>query len=237
MGISRQEYWSGLPCPPPGNLPYSGIEPTSLTYPALTGGFFTTSTIVEAQVMVSNIKYPPFLAGPTWSSEKKSAMLWSTAGEGCGRRLCSHVVTYPLKHTTWAVPQNRRPHNLVSKQIGLSYFPLSSSLPFTLKWKCKAYTLSYTSLGKFSMDPTEDPCSGDDNRGPQVGFLLNLSVSYVLKRSQMYTEWIFRSWIYPYSQHWEQETEYDQLPGSPHHSLLPLQAWRHTPQCINPVCC
>ena len=43
MGFSRQEYWSGLPCPPPGDLPGPGIEPTSLTSPALTGRFFTTS--------------------------------------------------------------------------------------------------------------------------------------------------------------------------------------------------
>ena len=42
MGFSRQEYWSGLPCPPPGDLPDPGIEPTSLISPALTGGFFTT---------------------------------------------------------------------------------------------------------------------------------------------------------------------------------------------------
>ena len=30
QGFFRQEYWSGLPCPPPGDLPYPGIEPTSL---------------------------------------------------------------------------------------------------------------------------------------------------------------------------------------------------------------
>ena len=29
MGFSRQEYWSGLPCPPPGDLPKAGIEPAS----------------------------------------------------------------------------------------------------------------------------------------------------------------------------------------------------------------
>ena len=29
MGFSRKEYWSGLPCPPPGNLPNPGIEPRS----------------------------------------------------------------------------------------------------------------------------------------------------------------------------------------------------------------
>ena len=40
--FSRQEYWSGLPFPPLGNLPNPGIEPTSPTSPALTGRFFTT---------------------------------------------------------------------------------------------------------------------------------------------------------------------------------------------------
>ena len=39
MGFSRQGYWSGLPCPSPGDLPHSGIEHTS---PVLAGGFFTT---------------------------------------------------------------------------------------------------------------------------------------------------------------------------------------------------
>ena len=43
MGFSRQEYWSGLPCPPPGDLPNPGIQPASLMSPALTSGFFTTS--------------------------------------------------------------------------------------------------------------------------------------------------------------------------------------------------
>ena len=42
MGFSRQEYLSGLPCPPPRDLPHSGIEPESLTSPALAGGFFTS---------------------------------------------------------------------------------------------------------------------------------------------------------------------------------------------------
>ena len=43
MGFSRQEHWSGLPCPPPGYLPDPGIELTSLRCPALAGGYFTTS--------------------------------------------------------------------------------------------------------------------------------------------------------------------------------------------------
>ena len=44
MGFSRQKYWSGLPFPPPEDLPNTGIEPTSLASPALAGRFFTTST-------------------------------------------------------------------------------------------------------------------------------------------------------------------------------------------------
>ena len=42
MGFSQQEYWRGLPFPPPGHLLNSGIEPMSLTPPALAGRFFTT---------------------------------------------------------------------------------------------------------------------------------------------------------------------------------------------------
>ena len=48
MGFSRQEYWSGLPCPPPGDLPHPGIQSASLTSPALTGRFFTVSATWEA---------------------------------------------------------------------------------------------------------------------------------------------------------------------------------------------
>ena len=46
MGFSRQEYWSGLLCPSPGDFPDPGIKPRSLTSPALEGRFFTTSTIL-----------------------------------------------------------------------------------------------------------------------------------------------------------------------------------------------
>ena len=41
MEFSRQEYWIGLPFPPPGDLSDPGIKSASLTSPALAGGFFT----------------------------------------------------------------------------------------------------------------------------------------------------------------------------------------------------
>ena len=50
MGFSRQEYWSGLPCPPPGDLPDPGINPVSLMSLALAGGFFTTNTTWETHL-------------------------------------------------------------------------------------------------------------------------------------------------------------------------------------------
>ena len=49
-----QEYWSGLPCPPPGDLPDSGTEPVSL---ALTGEFFTAEPT------------PPRQCLPKWSQQ------------------------------------------------------------------------------------------------------------------------------------------------------------------------
>ena len=48
LGFSRHEYWSGLPCPPSGDLPNPGIELMSLMSPALAGGFFTTNATWEA---------------------------------------------------------------------------------------------------------------------------------------------------------------------------------------------
>ena len=48
LGFSRQEYWSGLPCPPPGDHPDPGIKPVSLVSPASAGRFFTTGTTWEA---------------------------------------------------------------------------------------------------------------------------------------------------------------------------------------------
>ena len=47
MGFSRQEHWSGSPCPPPGDLPHPGAKPVSLISPALASGFLTTRATWE----------------------------------------------------------------------------------------------------------------------------------------------------------------------------------------------
>jgi len=55
MGFSRQEYCSGLPCPPSGDLSNPGNEPTSLMSPELAGRFFTTSTTREAYIYIGHM--------------------------------------------------------------------------------------------------------------------------------------------------------------------------------------
>ena len=52
MGFSRQEYWSGFPCPPPGDLPDLWTEPVSLMIPALAGKLFTTSATWEVYISI-----------------------------------------------------------------------------------------------------------------------------------------------------------------------------------------
>ena len=71
MGFSRQEYWSGLLCPPSEDLPYPGTETASPVSPALTCGFFTTSTTWEA-----HRRQPTRLPRP-WDS------LGKNTGVGC----------------------------------------------------------------------------------------------------------------------------------------------------------
>ena len=64
MGFSRQEHWSGLPCPPPRDLPNPGVKPASLTSPALADGFFTTRATCP-------FRAPPF-TGRDWHGNKLS---------------------------------------------------------------------------------------------------------------------------------------------------------------------
>ena len=68
MEFSRQEYWSGLPFPSPGDLPNPGIQPAS---PVLAGGFFTTElpgkSLIKVIVCVSH------------AVVSDSAILWTVA--------------------------------------------------------------------------------------------------------------------------------------------------------------
>ena len=79
LGFSRQEYWSGLPFPLPGDLPDPGIEPVS---PALAGGFFTSEP--AGKPVIGNVdalfdRYPgDYLPlPPCFPTELSTVHMWS----------------------------------------------------------------------------------------------------------------------------------------------------------------
>ena len=75
MEFPRQEYWSGLSCPPPGDLPNPGIEPQSLTSPALGGSL----PLVPPGKPVLNIPFFYFQLGFSDGSDSRETV--SNAGD------------------------------------------------------------------------------------------------------------------------------------------------------------
>ena len=71
MRFSMQKYWSGLPCPPPGDPPNPGIKPATLMSPKLAGGFLTSNGTWETIRILENI-------------EEGHLPVWGGAG-GCQR--------------------------------------------------------------------------------------------------------------------------------------------------------
>ena len=72
MQFSRQEYYSGLPCPPPGDLPHLGTEPMS---PTLGGGFFTIQPSGKPSVGGGSAKNSPFSWDGFWWSQAQFVAL------------------------------------------------------------------------------------------------------------------------------------------------------------------
>ena len=103
MGFSKQQYWRGLPWPPPGDLPNSGVKPTSLTSPALADRFFTTSATWEAQISYMNA-YIRNLGKQYWWTYLQDRngdadienRLVDTTGEGQGTKQESSIDIYTL---------------------------------------------------------------------------------------------------------------------------------------------
>ena len=109
MGFCRQEYWSGLPFPTPGDLLNPGVKPESLSSPALAGGLFTTSTTWKSESegcsVVSNSLRPNGLYSP-WDSPGQDTGVGSlsllqgifpTQGSNPGLLHCRQIL-YQLSH-------------------------------------------------------------------------------------------------------------------------------------------
>ena len=92
-GFPRQEYWSGLPFPSPGDLPDPGIE---LMSPALAGGFITTNATWEAQ---NNMEVPEKVKNST------CPLRWPTLYAVCFSPYLNKSTSYLLKKnraTIWS---------------------------------------------------------------------------------------------------------------------------------------
>ena len=109
MGFSRQEYWSGSPCPPAGDLPDPGMEPVSLMYPALAGSFFF---FFKGQIILFYFLF--------FCSEFCHTLKWNSHGFTCVPHPDppSHLPLHPLPlglpsapGTTWEVHRRMAKRN------------------------------------------------------------------------------------------------------------------------------
>ena len=116
MGLSRQEYWSGLPCPPPRDLPDLGMEPTSLRsnlhwqagslllrppgkcQPRIgtcCGCLPSTSTRIKScGTAADDLQHPRRSSG--WRAEMRDLALWETGRTGL------QIVRYSQEPILWA---------------------------------------------------------------------------------------------------------------------------------------
>ena len=120
--FSRQEYWSGLPCPPSRDLPNPGIKPTPLM-PQLASKLFTTSAIWEAHKRVSFWSNLDFIFGCN--------ILWfcfTAFGD------CEHPPAWHSPHTP---PQNLFNWNITDLQCGANFYR-------TTKWLLYTHTHTHT---------------------------------------------------------------------------------------------
>ena len=99
MGFPKQEYWSGLPFPSPGDLPDPGIETVPLTSHELACRFFTTSTTVEAhsdQITSDQLLSHVRLFATSWIAARQASL--SLTNSRSSLRLTSIESVMPSSH-------------------------------------------------------------------------------------------------------------------------------------------
>ena len=137
MGFSRQEYWSGLPFLPPGDLPDSGIKPISLVPPAVAGGVFITGATWEA---------------PVFSLDNPIRALSASGAADPGGSALLRGIWVPHHgihhHPFSSFPH--WPHNLLPLDICTCSFPSSPSCPDLSAITTSSRTSSLTSLSRSS---------------------------------------------------------------------------------------
>ena len=113
--FSRQAYWNGLSCLPPGDLPDPGMDPSSLKSPALAGGLFTTSTTWEIPSLLKDSQicitigrlFSTLLASSTFSfTEKVFPVSFLCISSGLGICFFEDMFCYTFSffHGIWFMP-------------------------------------------------------------------------------------------------------------------------------------
>ena len=139
MGFSRQEYWSGLPFPPPGNLPNPGIEPVSLMSPALVGRFFmTTATSVQfSHSVVSNSLQPHKL-------------------QQAGLRVHHQLLEFSQNNVHWVSDAFQPSHPLSSPSSAPQSLTASESFPMSQLFTWGGQNIGISALASFLPKNTQD---------------------------------------------------------------------------------
>ena len=147
MGILQAEYWSGLPCPPPGHLPNLKMEPTSLMSPELAGMYFKTSATWEAFIQDTRINYKGMdrkeyvTCYPKFHGTKGKKKAWMSCKEKkkkktrkwCLRNLDIFFITLPKPSQEWLTPHI--PEVVYTSESSVQFSSVTQSC-MTLRHSC-----------------------------------------------------------------------------------------------------
>ena len=107
MGFSRQEYWSGLPFPTPGDLPDPGIEPASPVSPTLAGGFFTTVPPGKPCLNLLNLNILMYFISRCLSGKESACNAGDVSSGPGSRRSPGERNGNPLHCFAWEIQRRR----------------------------------------------------------------------------------------------------------------------------------
>ena len=162
MEFTRQEYRSGLPRPPPGELPNPEIEPASLMASVLAGWFFTTSATCCSCCLVAK-SYPTLRPQGLWPARLLSP--WDFPGKtgvGCHFLLPHHLGSPKMSLTQLISRCQNSAYSGRSRTESACLFHLPAYRPFlmalyhsNLCFSCRHTSLSLTLLPSSFKDPCD----------------------------------------------------------------------------------
>ena len=140
-GLPRQEYWSELPFPPPGDLPDPWIKPMSLASP-LMGGFFTPSATYSVSVSVQSLSHVRLFVTP-WTAAHQAYL--SITNSWSLPKLMSFELVIPSNHLILCHPL------LLPPSIFLSIRVFSNESVLRIRWpKYWSFTFSISPSNEYS---------------------------------------------------------------------------------------